>query len=82
MQLEALVVPLATLFERVVENDQRHRPNKPRVLGQGDELHGAHESSTGMLPAHQCLNSHDPAARELRFRLVEQHELLLVDCAA
>ena len=71
--------PLARLSTGFAQYPAPQRGDETRFLSQRDELPRRDHSTLGMLPAHQCFDTHDLAAREGDARLIVQHQLAMVD---
>ena len=64
---------------RFREHPRADRNDQARLLGEGDEVQGHHETPGGMVPADQGLEPLDLPARQMDHRLEVEDELLVVD---
>src|SRR5256885_2148270 len=80
-QVEALLAPARALLERLLDDEERERPDEAGVLCDGDEDVGRDEAALRLLPADERLDAAHRAVGEPRLRLVVEHELAVLDRA-
>src|SRR2546423_1793539 len=74
-QVEALLAPARALLERLLDDEERERPDEAGVLCDGDEDVGRDEAALRVLPADERLDAAHRAVGEPRLRLGVEHAL-------
>src|SRR6478735_5970132 len=77
-----VLTPLSKLGECGIEDVRGERHDKAGTLGKANELLSAHLAAVWVTPPHKRLYPYQPLRTEIELRLVDDVELLGVNCGA